>query len=251
METLLRAEKLTKTFDAGKPSEVRAVQGVDLSVARGDIVLIMGPSGSGKTTLLTLLGGLLRPTEGTVVADRETISAYSEKRLPRFRREHFGFIFQSFQLLEALTALENVEAIYRLCGKTASVARSLAVGSLSALGLGKRLRAYPKELSGGEKQRVAVARALANDPQILFADEPTANLDSKSGHEVMRLLCAIACEQHRAVIIVSHDERLKDVARRVLTMEDGTLVREGAGGHEQWCTMPHPNPPFAGGGVGV
>lgn len=239
MEPLLTARKLSRTFESGKPSEVRAVQNVDLSVTHGEIVLIMGPSGSGKTTLVTMLGGLLKPTEGVVSVNGEVISRLPEKNLPLFRRRHFGFIFQSFQLLESLTALENVVILYRLTGKTARESRDRAMESLTNLGLGKRLHAYPRALSGGEKQRVAIARALANEPQILFADEPTANLDSKSGHEVMRLLCETACREKRAAVIVSHDERLKDVAMRVLWMEDGKLLHEERGGHDAWCRMPH------------
>ncbi|MBI3956903.1 MAG: ABC transporter ATP-binding protein [Candidatus Kerfeldbacteria bacterium] len=239
MENVIVATKLSKSFDAGKPSEVQAVQNVDLTVGAGEIVLIMGPSGSGKTTLVTMLGGLLKPTDGTVTVRGTIISTLPESTLPLFRRKHFGFIFQSFQLLESLSALENVEALYRLAGLSRHDSRDRAAVALKNLGLEKRLHAYPRALSGGEKQRVAIARAMANNPAVLFADEPTANLDSKSGHDVMRLLCETACREKRAVVIVSHDERLKDVAMRVLWMEDGGLFREAPGGHDQWCRMPH------------
>lgn len=239
METLLEATKLTKTFNPGKHSEVRAVRDLSLRVQKGEIILIMGPSGSGKTTLVTMLGALLKPTGGEVRLAGKALSSLTQAELTDFRRDHVGFIFQSFQLLESLTAMENVEIIFRLAGRNQHQSRQAATALLERLGLGKRLIAYPKELSGGEKQRVSVARALANDPAIIFADEPTANLDSKSGHEVMQLLCATACEQHRTVVIVSHDQRLKDVARRVLWMEDGRLTRSEPGGHERWCTMPH------------
>lgn len=235
----LEAKNLTKVFDQGKHSEVRAVSGVDLVVGKGDIVLIMGPSGSGKTTLVTLLGGLARPTSGEVTVAGTTLNTLTEATLPRFRREHIGFVFQSFHLLESLTALENVEVMYRLTGNTGKESQKLARAMLDRLGLGARLASFPKQLSGGEKQRVSTARALANNPLVLFADEPTANLDSKTGYGVMKLLCAVACEQQRSVVIVSHDERLRDVAQRVIHMEDGKLVREERGGHEQWCTMLH------------
>lgn len=238
-ETLIEASGLSKVFDPGKSSEVKAVLGVNLSVRRGEIVLVMGPSGSGKTTLVTLLGGLSHPTAGTVRVAGLEFSELTESTLPQFRRENVGFVFQSFHLLQSLTALQNVEIAYRLAGHRRPEARDKAKGILERLGLGKRFLSYPKQLSGGEKQRVSVARALAGDPKVIFADEPTANLDSKSGHDVMRLLCGIACEEHRTVVIVSHDQRLRDMAMRVIWMEDGKLTREEPGNHASWCTMPH------------
>ncbi|MBI4670906.1 MAG: ATP-binding cassette domain-containing protein [Chloroflexi bacterium] len=181
----------------------------------------MGPSGSGKTTLLSMLGALLKPTEGTITLKGRTISALAENRLPDIRLRQFGFVFQDFKLLSALTALENVALVAELAGVKHGVARKKAAALLSALGLGARLKFLPEKLSGGEKQRVAIARALVNDPTLILADEPTANLDSKIGHEIMRLLRKIAREQNRSVIIVSHDQRIKDIADRVLWLEDG------------------------------
>ena len=211
---------VTKRYGAGT-TEVTAVRDVSLSVNPGEIVLIMGPSGSGKTTLLSMLGALLKPTEGAIQLNGMTISALTENRLPDIRLKQFGFIFQDFNLLSALTALENVAIVAELAGNKSGAARRKAASLLTELGLGERLNFLPEKLSGGEKQRVAIARALVNDPTLILADEPTANLDSKIGHEIMRLLRSIAKEQGRSVVIVSHDQRIKDIADRVLWLEDG------------------------------
>lgn len=219
-QSTLRVEGVTKRFGAGA-TEVVAVRNVSLAVAPGEIVLIMGPSGSGKTTLLSMLGALLKPTEGTIHLNGEVISALAENRLPDIRLRQFGFIFQDFNLLSALTALENVAIVAELAGMRNGAARKKAAALLAELGLGGRLNFLPEKLSGGEKQRVAIARALINDPTLILADEPTANLDSKIGHEIMRLLRNIAREQGRSVVIVSHDQRIKDIADRVLWLEDG------------------------------
>lgn len=217
----LQMTHVTKRYGSGA-TEVTAVRDVSLSVAPGEVVLIMGPSGSGKTTLLSMLGALLKPTEGTIQLDGETISALAENRLPDIRLKKFGFVFQDFNLLSALTVLENVAIVAELAGSTfGGVARKKAAALLTELGLGERLNFLPEKLSGGEKQRVAIARALVNDPALILADEPTANLDSKIGHEIMRLLRRIAKEQGRSVVIVSHDQRIKDIADRVLWLEDG------------------------------
>ncbi len=216
----LQISGVTKRYGTGS-TEVVAVQDVSLSVAPGEIVLIMGPSGSGKTTLLSMLGALLKPSEGTIRMNGDVISALAENRLPDIRLREFGFIFQDFNLLSALTALENVAIVAELAGLKPSAARKKATALLSEMGLAKRLNFLPEKLSGGEKQRVAVARALINDPALILADEPTANLDSRIGHEIMRLLRHIAKEQGRSVVIVSHDQRIKDIADRVLWLEDG------------------------------
>src|SRR3970040_363774 len=213
---------VTKRYGAGA-TEVTAVRDVSLSVAPGEIVLIMGPSGSGKTTLLSMLGALLRPSEGEIRLNGDVISAMKENRLPDIRLRKFGFIFQDFNLLSALTALENVAIVAELAGVKGSEARRKAIKLLTDFGMGERLVFLPEKLSGGEKQRVAIARALINDPTLILADEPTANLDSKIGHEIMRLLRRIAKEQGRSVVIVSHDERIRDIADRVLWLEDGAF----------------------------
>jgi putative ABC transport system ATP-binding protein len=216
----LQISHVTKRYGAGS-TEVTAVHDVSLSVSPSEIVLIMGPSGSGKTTLLSMLGALLKPTEGTIQLNGTTISALEENRLPDIRLKQFGFIFQDFNLLSALTALENVAIVAELAGAKSGEAKRKAASLLTELGLGERLNFPPEKLSGGEKQRVAIARALVNDPRLILADEPTANLDSKIGHEIMRLLRNIAKEQGRSVVIVSHDQRIKDIADRVLWLEDG------------------------------
>ena len=211
---------VSKRYGSGA-TEVNAVHDVSLSVGPGEIVLIMGPSGSGKTTLLSMLGALLKPTEGTIQLNGTIISALAENHLPDIRLKQFGFVFQDFNLLSALTALENVAIVAELAGSKSGEARRKATSLLTELGLGGRLSFLPEKLSGGEKQRVAIARALVNDPALILADEPTANLDSKIGHEIMRLLRRIAKEQRRSVVIVSHDQRIKDIADRVLWLEDG------------------------------
>lgn len=216
----LQVTNVTKRYGSGT-TEVTAVHDVTLSIAPGEIVLIMGPSGSGKTTLLSMLGALLKPTEGEIRLNGDAISALAENRLPDIRLSQFGFIFQDFNLLSALTALENVAIVAELAGSKNKVAQEKAKGLLIGLGLAERLNFLPEKLSGGEKQRVAIARALINDPALILADEPTANLDSKIGHEIMRLLRNIAKEQGRSVVIVSHDQRIKDIADRVLWLEDG------------------------------
>lgn len=212
----------SKRFGTGSTA-VDAVRDVDLAVRPGEVVLIMGPSGSGKTTLLSMMGALLRPTSGSIHLDGTEVSALSEGELPAIRLRRFGFIFQDFNLLSALTVLENVALVSELAGTTAREARRRASALLSDLGLGERLGFLPDKLSGGEKQRVAIARALINEPALILADEPTANLDSKIGHGIMRLLRGIAKEQGRSVVIVSHDQRIRDIADRVLWLEDGSF----------------------------
>ena len=216
----LQISHVTKRYGSGS-TEVTAVRDVSLMVRPGEIVLIMGPSGSGKTTLLSLLGALLKPTEGTIQLNGTAIHALAENKLPDIRLKQFGFVFQDFNLLSALTAVENVAIVAELAGKKSRESRKMATSLLTELGLGERLNFLPEKLSGGEKQRVAIARALVNDPSLILADEPTANLDSKIGHEIMRLLRHIAKEQGRSVVIVSHDQRIKDIADRILWLEDG------------------------------
>ncbi|MDQ2788141.1 MAG: ATP-binding cassette domain-containing protein [Chloroflexota bacterium] len=232
----LTVTHVTKRFGSGSIM-VTAVDDVSLAVAPGEVVLIMGPSGSGKSTLLSMLGALLKPTEGTIALDGQVLTALAENRLPDIRLHKFGFIFQDFNLLAALSALDNVAIVAELGGVSAHVARAKATALLDELGLGKRLHFLPEKLSGGEKQRVAIARALVNDPALILADEPTANLDSKIGHEVMRLLRRIAKEQGRSVVIVSHDERIRGIADRILWLEDGRFKEIAAMTVDPVCGM--------------
>ncbi|MCQ3977460.1 MAG: ABC transporter ATP-binding protein [Anaerolineae bacterium] len=220
MEPIMHVQNVTRRFGSGS-TEVTAVRDLSLSIAAGEVVLIMGPSGSGKTTLLSMLGGLLKPSSGRIQIGPDEISAMDERRLPEVRLRRIGFIFQDFNLLSALSCLDNVAIVAQLAGLSRSQARQRARQLLEQLGLGHRLNFLPEKLSGGEKQRVAIARALVNRPDLILADEPTANLDSQHGHETMRLLRRIAKEENRSVIIVSHDQRIKDIADRVLWLEDG------------------------------
>ena len=235
-EPFVRIRHLSKVFGEGE-TRVETVSDVELELARGEIVLVMGPSGSGKTTLLSMLGGLLRPSAGEIGVDGVDIAALPERELPPFRAKTFGFIFQDFNLLTALRACENVEVALNLDGVRGGAARERATTLLDALGLSARREFGVDQLSGGEKQRVAIARAIANRPALILADEPTANLDSAHGAETMRLLRRLAKEEGTTVVIVSHDERLREVADRVLWLEDGRLKTLAALVRDPVCGM--------------
>jgi putative ABC transport system ATP-binding protein len=224
-EVILKVEDVTKVYGSGTRA-VTALEDVSLQARAGEVVLVMGPSGSGKTTLLTIAGALLRPTRGTVWLCGDNVSRMGETQLAFVRREKVGFIYQSFNLLEALTALENVRLVATLAIVNGTTPPEPPRELLGKLGLGQRLNSLPKQLSDGEKQRVAIARALAKNPALMLADEPTANLDAKRGHEVMELLRQKALETSKAVVIVSHDHRIRDVADRVVWLEDGRLRPE-------------------------
>ncbi len=221
----IEAHEVSKVYGKGETA-VTAVNQVSLQVKPGEICLILGPSGSGKTTFLSLIGCLLKPTSGKISILGRDVSAMNEKSLPAIRRQHLGFVFQSFNLLEALTAVENVEIVLNLNHRRGKEAKQRATELLQSLGMSHRLSYLPGKLSGGEKQRVAIARALANDPAILLADEPTGSLDSKTGHEIIALLCRMAQSGRKSVIIVSHDLRIRDVATQIFHLEDGRLRKE-------------------------
>jgi putative ABC transport system ATP-binding protein len=220
--SLVRISSLTKTFGEGA-TRVDAVRGLDLELERGEVVLVMGPSGSGKTTFLSMLGALLRVTSGDIWIDGTNIAELGERELPPFRARTFGFVFQDFNLVAALSARENVEVALNIAGERGFRARARARSLLESMGLAGRLDFPVEKLSGGEKQRVAIARAIANRPALILADEPTANLDSHHGAETMRLLRDLAKGEATTVVIVSHDERLREIADRVLWLEDGQL----------------------------
>lgn len=220
---MLRLEGITKIYGSGRTA-VKAVDKVSLRVRPGEIVLIMGPSGSGKTTLLSIAGLLLGPTEGHVWVAGKQVTGLPERSLPAMRLNQIGFVFQSYNLLSSLTARENVEIVMNLAGVGGATAGEKAERLLGELGLAERMNHKPADLSGGEKQRVAIARALSNDAGLILADEPTGNLDSKTGQAVMELLCCgIGRENGRSIVIVSHDHRLIEIADRVLWLEDGRL----------------------------
>lgn len=214
----LEARGLTLVYGSGETA-VRALDGVDFQANAGEIQALMGPSGSGKTTLLMILGCLLHPTAGEVRVEGQLVAGLPNPALARLRLQRMGFIFQSYNLFPALTAAENVQVALELKGHDLGEAPAL----LELVGLGGRLHNFPRQLSGGEKQRVAIARALAGDPPILLADEPTAALDSINGRAVVKLLAQLAHEQRRAVVVVTHDPRVGDLADRIVHIEDGRI----------------------------
>jgi putative ABC transport system ATP-binding protein len=221
MTPVLEARGLAKTYDPGG-AQVLALRGVDLKIGRGEFVAIMGPSGCGKSTLLNLLAGLDRPTAGEVRLDGERIDGLSEADLARLRRRRVGFVFQFFNLVPALSAVENVELPLLLAGRRRRDARRIASELMGELGVGGRPAAAPAELSGGQQQRVALARALANTPDIVLGDEPTGNLDSAAAREVLGLLRA-ARDRGQTLLIVTHDARVAAAADRVIALRDGLV----------------------------
>ena len=220
--TILEFENVTKVFTTGDLS-VTALDEVNLTVVESEMVVVMGPSGSGKTTFLTIAGALMHPTSGRVAIAGIDLTGLDERRLPIIRREKIGFIFQSFNLLESLSALQNVELVMAARGITGKPARARAQALLETVGVDDRQHNLPKALSGGQKQRVAIARALANNADLILADEPTANLDSRRGREIMEMIRMVAKELGKAAVTVSHDLRVRELADRVLWLEDGVL----------------------------
>ncbi len=225
--TVLEASAVTKVFREGR-EEVSVLNGVDIALAAGEIVALEGPSGSGKTTFLSILGCILTPTSGRVVVDGEEIDARRPGRLPEIRKRSIGFIFQQYNLFPALTALENVEYALNIKGLNGRAARERAEEALAAVDLVDRRRFLPRDLSGGQKQRVAIARALAGQPAVLLADEPTANLDSAVGAQILELFRALAKREKRGLLIVTHDPNVRTIADRVVKIRDGRIVQETA-----------------------
>jgi putative ABC transport system ATP-binding protein len=223
--SVIEMNGITRVFGAGDFG-VRALDGIDLHVGRGEFLALMGPSGSGKSTLMNILGCLDRPTSGRYVLGGRDVSGLSEAELAHTRRHSIGFVFQTFNLLPRLTALHNVELpmIYaRVNGKER---RQKAIRLLETVGLGHRLEHRPNMMSGGERQRVAVARSLANDPELLLADEPTGNLDSRSGEEIVSLLVRLH-EEGRTILLITHEKEVADRAGRVVYIRDGRISGEG------------------------
>ncbi|HET7850287.1 MAG TPA: ABC transporter ATP-binding protein [Pseudolabrys sp.] len=228
-QPVLEAKGVTQVLGSGA-MQVRALKDVDFTLRRGELALLMGPSGSGKTTLLSVLGCMLTPTAGTVsVCGKSTAGADAEE-LARLRRDHVGFVFQSYHLFTTLTALENVQLALDVRGRRGNDAQSGARHALVRVGLADKFAATPRELSGGEQQRVAIARAIVSDPPAILADEPTAALDGENGHSVMKILSTLAKESKRGVLVVGHDPRLMPFADRIISIADGRLVDERAGG---------------------
>jgi putative ABC transport system ATP-binding protein len=224
---VLQASAVTKSFTEGR-EPVHVLRGVTLILERGEIVTLEGPSGSGKTTLLSILGCILTPSGGRVEVDGTVVDAERPDALPAIRRKSIGFVFQQFNLFPALTALENVEYALNIKGMRGRDARREAETVLAAVGLAERRDFLPRDLSGGQKQRVAVARALAGRPPILLADEPTANLDSQVGMQVLEMFRQLAKQENRALLIVTHDHKVRAIADRVLSIRDGQLITDAA-----------------------
>jgi putative ABC transport system ATP-binding protein len=226
MTPLLELRQVSKVYGSG-PTEVRALWEVDLSVDRGELVAIMGPSGSGKSTLLLIAGSLEEPTSGDVVVDGAVLSGMSNDDLARLRRRSIGYVFQDFNLLPGLTAVENVALPLELDGVGARAAHATGRQALEELGLGDRARRYPDELSGGERQRLAIARAVVGERRVLLADEPTGALDSVNGDAVMRLVRS-ACQRGVTGLVVTHNAQAASWADRVVFLRDGRVVDQTA-----------------------
>jgi putative ABC transport system ATP-binding protein len=220
---MLEARQLTKEYQSGD-HRIAVLRDVSFTIPDGSFVAIVGPSGSGKTTLLGLLAGLDTPTRGQVLLDNADLTALSEDQRAKLRGEKVGFVFQSFQLIPTLTALENVQVPLELRGESGAADRAREL--LHRVGLGDRLHHFPMQLSGGEQQRVAIARAFSNAPRILFADEPTGNLDSDTGGRIVELLEALNRESNATIVLVTHDHALASHAQRIIRLSDGRVISD-------------------------
>lgn len=228
-DALVRAKDVTRSYGEGDLA-VPVLHGINLEIRAGELSLLMGPSGSGKTTLLSILAGLLRPTTGDVELCGVPISSLPDAEAARVRRRNLGFVFQTYNLFPALTALDNVAEVLALQGRSIGEARDMAKRALEHVGLATRLHHRPGELSGGQKQRVAIARAIAGDPKLVLGDEITAALDSATGMAVMEILRGLV-DARRGVLIVTHDHRMERFADRIIEIEDGLLTADRSGGH--------------------
>jgi len=219
---LIQLSEVSKTYRMGE-FKVRALQDANLEVDAGESIVIFGPSGSGKSTMMHLIGCLDTPTKGKVLLDNKNISRLSESSLASLRGKKIGFVFQTFNLIPNLTAVENVALPIELQDGDSYFAKKRAIEVLKQVDLGHRLKHYPSQMSGGERQRVAIARALANDPEVILADEPTGNLDSKTGKMIMSLLLNLSRKKGKTVIIVTHDKSLKNFGKKVVQLMDGKI----------------------------
>ena len=223
-EPAIQVKNLYKIFRVGN-EKVRALNGVDLTIYKGEFCAIVGTSGSGKSTMLNMLAGLEKPTKGEVIVAGEHLEKMNENQLVKFRREHVGFIFQSFNLLGTMNAIENVALPLTFRGVDKKIREAKAVEMLKLVGLPKHMKHRPNEMSGGQQQRVALARALVLDPEIIFADEPTGNLDSKTSAEVLGLMRKVVTEKNQTMVMVTHDNHLAGFADRIFHIIDGKIVK--------------------------
>ncbi|MCD6445642.1 ABC transporter ATP-binding protein [Candidatus Bathyarchaeota archaeon] len=227
MSNIVEIDNVMKTYDLGEGIKVKVLRGVNLKIEKGEFVTIQGPSGSGKTTLLNVIGGLDKPTSGKIIIDGTDITPLNEKELARFRREKIGFIFQAYNLVPLLTALENVELPMFFAQKLSDKEiRERAIELLKLVGLEKRMNHKPTQLSGGEQQRVAIARALANEPAIILGDEPTGNIDRAMGQKVIRLIQDLNETLNQTFIVATHDPAVAKASKRALYIVDGKVVEK-------------------------
>jgi putative ABC transport system ATP-binding protein len=224
---LVRIRRLHKVYERGD-ERIDVLRGIDLDIAPGEFLALMGPSGSGKSTLLNLIGGLDRPTSGSIEVAGQRVERLGDGELARFRARHVGFVFQMYNLLPVLTAERNVELPLLLAPMSAAERRRRARAALAAVGLSDRTKHFPRQLSGGQEQRVGIARAIVTDPTLLLCDEPTGDLDRKSGDEVLDLLAALSREFGKTIVMVTHDPHAAERARRLVHLDKGVLVAEGA-----------------------
>jgi putative ABC transport system ATP-binding protein len=227
-DVIIEAKKIKKTLGSGA-GEVQALRGIDLALRKRELTLLMGPSGSGKTTLLLILGCMLTPNSGTLAVCGTSTEKADKESLARIRRDHIGFVFQSYHLFPTMTARRNVQLALDIRGQHGRDAARKAKEALSLVGLEQKAKALPEALSGGEQQRVAIARAFVANPSIILADEPTSALDGDNGRAIMRILADAAHERDRAVLVVTHDPRIVPFADRIIEIEDGLLVGEKSG----------------------
>ncbi len=222
---IIQVTNLVKTYETGE-IKVQALGGINLDFTQGEFTAVVGPSGSGKTTFLNMLGGLDKPTSGEILVDKINVSSLKGSKLVEYRLRNIGFVFQSYNLIPVLSALEYVEFIMHLQGISKSIRRKRAEELLVSVGLGDRMNSRPSQMSGGQQQRVAVARALASKPRFILADEPTANLDSRSAQTLLEIMEKLNREENITFIFSTHDARVMSKARRIVTMEDGIIASD-------------------------